>query len=173
MCGENTVQLTTEVSLQVPIPPQGVSRVQWAKWSPPNPDNTGSIVHHSMGLPVTTGCDTAWDQTLVCSNTSSTVMQCLRSLRHLEDSRVALRAALTLRIGRGFTEHKSSGVTHQGPYLSIWHWKCLSDNAVEVGVCKIYWHGCLENIWANRDNISSKHWLQGHCHFYTTGYQHF
>ena len=33
-----------------------------------------------MGLPITAGCDTARDQTRVCSDTSSTEMQCLRPL---------------------------------------------------------------------------------------------
>ncbi|KAK6318410.1 hypothetical protein J4Q44_G00117010 [Coregonus suidteri] len=31
-----------------------------------------------MALPVTAGCDTAWDRTLVCSDASSIAMQCLR-----------------------------------------------------------------------------------------------
>uniref|UniRef100_A0A673XUI6 Transposase Tc1-like domain-containing protein n=1 Tax=Salmo trutta TaxID=8032 RepID=A0A673XUI6_SALTR len=47
-------------------------------------DDAGPIVHRPMGLPVTAGYDTAWDQTQVCRDASSTVMQCLRSLRHSE-----------------------------------------------------------------------------------------
>ena len=35
-----------------------------------------------MGLPIMAGCDTAWNQTRVCSDASSTEMQCLRPLRH-------------------------------------------------------------------------------------------
>ena len=35
-----------------------------------------------MGLPITSGCDTARDRTWICSDASSTVMQCLRPLRH-------------------------------------------------------------------------------------------
>ena len=35
----------------------------------------------TMGLPITAGCDTAQDLTRVCSDTSSTEMQCLRPLR--------------------------------------------------------------------------------------------
>jgi hypothetical protein len=34
---------------------------------PPNPDDSGPIVLRPMGLPVTYGCDTAWDRTRVCS----------------------------------------------------------------------------------------------------------
>jgi glutamate/tyrosine decarboxylase-like PLP-dependent enzyme len=36
-----------------------------------------------MGLPIMAGCDSARDQTRVCSDVSSTVMQCLRLLHHL------------------------------------------------------------------------------------------
>jgi hypothetical protein len=49
-----------------------------------NPDDTEPIVRHPMGLPITAGCDTAWNQTRVCSDASSTEMQCLRLLRHSE-----------------------------------------------------------------------------------------
>jgi hypothetical protein len=35
-----------------------------------------------MGLPMTAGCDTAWNQIRVSSDASSTEMQCLRPLRH-------------------------------------------------------------------------------------------
>uniref|UniRef100_A0A674BYQ5 Nfe2 like bZIP transcription factor 2a n=2 Tax=Salmo trutta TaxID=8032 RepID=A0A674BYQ5_SALTR len=38
-----------------------------------------------MGLPITDGYDTAWNQTKVCSDASSTEMQCLRPLRHSGD----------------------------------------------------------------------------------------
>ena len=34
------------------------------------------IVHRPMGLPITAGCDTAWNRTRVCSDASSTEMQC-------------------------------------------------------------------------------------------------
>uniref|UniRef100_A0A8K9VE35 Seizure related 6 homolog like n=1 Tax=Oncorhynchus mykiss TaxID=8022 RepID=A0A8K9VE35_ONCMY len=47
-----------------------------------NPDDAGPIVRRPMGLPITAGWDTARDQTWVCNNASSTVMQCLRPLRH-------------------------------------------------------------------------------------------
>ena len=30
-----------------------------------------------MGLPITAACDTAWNQTRVCSDASNTEMQCL------------------------------------------------------------------------------------------------
>ena len=33
-----------------------------------------------MGLPITASCDAAWNRTRVCSDTSSTEMQCLRPL---------------------------------------------------------------------------------------------
>ena len=33
-----------------------------------NPDNDGPIVHRPMGLPITAGCDTAWNRTRVCSD---------------------------------------------------------------------------------------------------------
>ena len=48
----------------------------------PNPNDAGPIVRHPMGLPITAGCDTAWNRTRVCNDASSTEMQCLRSLRH-------------------------------------------------------------------------------------------
>uniref|UniRef100_A0A4W5PBU5 Rab effector MyRIP/Melanophilin domain-containing protein n=1 Tax=Hucho hucho TaxID=62062 RepID=A0A4W5PBU5_9TELE len=35
-----------------------------------------------MGLPIMAGCDTAWNRTRVCNDTSNTEMQCLRPLRH-------------------------------------------------------------------------------------------
>ena len=42
----------------------------------------GPIVCRPMGLLITASCDTALDQTRVCSDASSTAMQCLRPLRH-------------------------------------------------------------------------------------------
>ena len=48
----------------------------------PNPDEAGPIVHRPMGLPITAGCDTAWNQTRVCRDYSSTEVQCLTPLRH-------------------------------------------------------------------------------------------
>ena len=48
----------------------------------PNPDGAGQIVRYPMGLPITAGCDTAWNQTRVGSDASSTEMQCLRPLRY-------------------------------------------------------------------------------------------
>ena len=47
-------------------------------------DDAEPIVRHPMGLPIMAGCDTAQDWTRVCSDTSSTKMQCLRQLRHSE-----------------------------------------------------------------------------------------
>uniref|UniRef100_A0A8C8D848 Synaptic Ras GTPase activating protein 1b n=1 Tax=Oncorhynchus tshawytscha TaxID=74940 RepID=A0A8C8D848_ONCTS len=47
-----------------------------------NPDHAVPIVHRPMGLPITAGCDTAWEKTRVCSDASSLAMQCLRLLRH-------------------------------------------------------------------------------------------
>ena len=49
----------------------------------PNPNAAGPIVHRPMGLLNTAGCDTAWNRTRVCSDTSSTEMQCIRPLRDL------------------------------------------------------------------------------------------
>ena len=46
-------------------------------------DAPGPIVHHPMGLPITVSCDTAWNQTRVCSDASSTeMMKCLLLLQH-------------------------------------------------------------------------------------------
>jgi hypothetical protein len=61
----------TPFSLQVPGPPLGYTRA---------PCDAGTIVLRPMGLLVTAGCDTAWDRTQVCSDTSSTAMHCLRLL---------------------------------------------------------------------------------------------
>ena len=48
----------------------------------PNSDNAGPIVHRPMGLPITASCDTAWNRTRVCSDASSTAIQCLITLPH-------------------------------------------------------------------------------------------
>ena len=48
----------------------------------PNLDDAGPIVHRPMGLPITAGCDTAWNQTMVYNDASITAMQCLRPLSH-------------------------------------------------------------------------------------------
>ena len=48
----------------------------------PNPNDVESIVRRPMGLPITGSCDTAWNQTRVCSDASSTEMQSLRLLHH-------------------------------------------------------------------------------------------
>ena len=61
----------------------------YLQWQPtpakpsPKPDDTGPILRRPMGLPITAGCDTAWDWTRVCSEASSTEMQCFRTLLHL------------------------------------------------------------------------------------------
>jgi hypothetical protein len=47
-----------------------------------NPKEAGPIVHRPMGLPITAGCDTAWNQTRVCRDYSSTEIQCLTPLCH-------------------------------------------------------------------------------------------
>ena len=52
-------------------------------WPNPNPDDAGPNVRHSMGLPITAGCDTAWNRTRVCRDAFCTEMQCLRPLQHL------------------------------------------------------------------------------------------
>jgi hypothetical protein len=44
----------------------------------PNLDDAEPIVRRPMGLPITADCDTAWNRTRVCSDTSNTEMQCLR-----------------------------------------------------------------------------------------------
>ena len=43
---------------------------------------TWTTVPRPMGLPITASCDTAWNQTRVCSDTSSIEMQCLSTLPH-------------------------------------------------------------------------------------------
>ena len=48
----------------------------------------------------------------------------------------------------------------------------LSDNAREAGGIYSTGTGVVRGGPANRANISSKHQLRGHYHFYTTGYQH-
>ena len=51
----------------------------------PDPDDAGPIVRRPMGFPIAAGCDTAWNRTRVCSDASSTEIQCLRLLRHSGD----------------------------------------------------------------------------------------
>jgi hypothetical protein len=82
--GGNTVQLTTEVSLFLTFLFNLASQLRTRSnlQCRPNPDNVVPIVRRSMGLLITGGCDTAQDRTQVCSDTSSTVMQCLRPLCH-------------------------------------------------------------------------------------------
>uniref|UniRef100_A0AAZ3REG4 C3H1-type domain-containing protein n=1 Tax=Oncorhynchus tshawytscha TaxID=74940 RepID=A0AAZ3REG4_ONCTS len=58
------------------------TRTSWLAKPSPNPDNAGPIMRRLMGLPVAAVCNTAWDRTQVCSEASSTAMQCLRPLRH-------------------------------------------------------------------------------------------
>ena len=60
----------------------------------PNPDEAGPIMRRLMGLPVVAFCDTARDQTRVCSDSSSTAMQCLRQLRHLGGPTLTLLLSL-------------------------------------------------------------------------------
>ena len=77
--GGNTVQLATEVSVHAPghhkesLERNGTRTSQPTKPSP-NPDDAGPIVHCLMGLPVAAGCDTARDQTQICSDASSTAV---------------------------------------------------------------------------------------------------
>jgi hypothetical protein len=52
----------------------GTGTSQLAKPSP-NPDDAGPIVRRLTGHPVAAGCNTAWDQTQICCDASSTVMQ--------------------------------------------------------------------------------------------------
>ena len=47
----------------------------------------------------------------------------------------------------------------------------LSDNALEASVWRIYWHVRPEGR-QTRANISSKHRLRGHYHFYPADYLH-
>ena len=42
----------------------------------------GQLCSALMGLPITAGCDTAWNRTRVFTNVSSTQMQCLRPVCH-------------------------------------------------------------------------------------------
>ena len=46
------------------------------------PGKTWTTMGRPMGLPITAGCDRAWNQTRVCSDAGSAEMQCLRLLRH-------------------------------------------------------------------------------------------
>ena len=48
----------------------------------PDPDDAGPIVRRPIGLPMTAGCDTAWNLTRDCSDSSSTERQYLRLLHH-------------------------------------------------------------------------------------------
>uniref|UniRef100_A0AAZ3PQH3 Tc1-like transposase DDE domain-containing protein n=1 Tax=Oncorhynchus tshawytscha TaxID=74940 RepID=A0AAZ3PQH3_ONCTS len=60
-----------------------------------------------MGLPITTSCDTAWNRTRVCSDASSTEMQCVRILHHLG-------AQHTSRLCKGYlTKKENDLVLHQ------------------------------------------------------------
>jgi hypothetical protein len=53
------------------------SKAPLAKPSP-SPDDAGPILRCPMGLPITAGYDTVKEQTGVCSDASSTAMECLR-----------------------------------------------------------------------------------------------
>ena len=82
------------VSVHAPGPPQETLQREGTRTSQlakpfPNLDDAGPVVHHLVGFPVAASCDTAWDQTRICSNTASTVMQGLRPLCHSGGSRYA------------------------------------------------------------------------------------
>ena len=46
------------------------------------PGQRRPIARSPMGLPIMAGCDSAWNRTRVCSDASSTELQCLRPLLH-------------------------------------------------------------------------------------------
>uniref|UniRef100_A0A8C7QQP8 FYVE, RhoGEF and PH domain containing 4a n=1 Tax=Oncorhynchus mykiss TaxID=8022 RepID=A0A8C7QQP8_ONCMY len=79
MCRRKHRTTGDRVSVHVPGPPQeslehdGTRTTRLAKPSP-NPDDAGPIVHCLMGLPGAASCDTAQDQTRICSNASSTAV---------------------------------------------------------------------------------------------------
>jgi hypothetical protein len=67
-----------EVSMHVPGPPQGVATERWDKDIPAG-QTLVQLCAASWISRFIPSCDTAWDQTRVCSDTSS-----LRPLRHSE-----------------------------------------------------------------------------------------
>ena len=68
-----------------------------------DPNDNGAIVRRPIGLPITAGFDAARDQTRVCSDTSSTEMQCTRPLRH-SGALTGLCGATNLHSGEPFVE---------------------------------------------------------------------
>ena len=91
------------------------------------------------GLPIKAGCDTARDQTWVCNNASSTVMQCLRPLRHsggLTFYFKSLQKNITQSFGfQGELFHSTSGLS-KPPFWG--HWPKTTphlSSAVQVMYC--------------------------------------
>ena len=79
MCRRKHRTTGDNVSVHAPGPPQESLECDGSKDIPAG-QTFQRIVRHLMGLPVAAGCDTARDDTRVCSDASSTAMQYLRPL---------------------------------------------------------------------------------------------
>ena len=89
MCRRKHHPTGDSVSVHAPGPPQEALESDGTRTSRltkpcPNLDDAGPIVCRLMGLPVASGCDTARDRNLICSDTPSTAMQYPRPLCHSE-----------------------------------------------------------------------------------------
>ncbi|KAM9407695.1 uncharacterized protein ACWYII_027526 isoform 1-T2 [Salvelinus alpinus] len=74
-----------------------------------------------MGLPITASCDLAWNRTRVCSDASSTEMECLRPLSNSGgpwDTLLSLRPHLG-QMARG------RGLDNTGGHFSLQSWEGL------------------------------------------------
>ena len=92
-----------------------------------NPDDAGPIVLRPMGLPITAGCDTAWNRTRVCSDAPSTDMQCFIPLPHsgalvgIKTPKISLSMYILLRsIGCSvLAHHITDGVIPKHPSAAV------------------------------------------------------
>ena len=102
------------------------------------PGRRWEIVCSLMGLPILLGGDKAWNQTRVCSNSSSIEMQCLRPLHYLGAPAYndILDNSVLLTLWQQYGE---------GPFLfqhdnaSMHKARSIQKLFVEIGVEKLHW----------------------------------
>ena len=112
----------------------------------PNPDGVGTIVRHPMELPITASCDTAWNWTRLCSDTSSTEMQCLRLENYWRNTCGAFQCenAFDSKIVK-YSCHWTTGFEHEGMLVyRQWPWTETTYKTPYIKVTCIVTH--LNNV---------------------------
>ena len=80
--GGNTVHLASVSACTSPGPPHDLLEREGTGNPPLTRTTLGQLCAAAWVSPFAAGCDTAWNRTKICSDTASTVMQCLRPLHH-------------------------------------------------------------------------------------------